>query len=367
MQTNGTEGGLGSGEQLVNTDTGSDVAELINPDDDDIIEVADSIEDDIEEAIEQLSNASENPKPEAAPEEKEAQPPLQESEEIKAPDRFTADYKEKFNKLPHWMKDQGVKAFKEMQADYTKSKTFLNESQRQVDGVIRTVNTYMSKWGINGVSPDQAILALTSAQDQLTHDDKNIRKEAYAKLFVNSGLSGDDFLDIINGNSQTQQQAPQQNYQPPPLTSAEKMRQEYVDSQIAQNQERQVNSIFQEIEQVKESKDVTGRYLYPKLHDPSFIERAKPHVAELMQNSPVQIGYGEAFRQVYHLLNGDFINHQTRLPTANNSTQIVRNIPTFKGGGNSQASTKLKSSEVPDSIEESIRMSIEQLQRGGSY
>lgn len=375
--------------------------------DNEVIEVADDIQDDIAEAYDELAEKEES-KPEVQeskedddleadllnavkelegkqPEVKAEVPkldpnkPTAEEIVIKAPARFTAEEKELFNKLPPEIKQIADKAFKEQQADYTRAKQFLADGVKQLEAekalnteLTKTMNRYLTKWGSNGILPEQAIMALASVQDELTNPDKEVRKSAYARLLVNSGLEPNDFVEILGGQVQTYQ--PQQQIQQPVLTEAEKMRQSYIDSLIARDQqsskqqeEQQVLSVLQEIEQVREMKSPTGSYLYPKLHDQNFITQAKPLVLAIMETTGST--WGEAFKKAYATLVPDFQPiGQTRLPSNNTSRSdatIVRNSPTVRSNG--------QPSIMPDwskddglSLEDDILASLELLKRGGS-
>lgn len=384
--------GMGSGEQL---------------EDDTLIEVPDSLQDDISEAFDELSLESKDDgeeivvnkensleddlqeavseleaKPEVKAEIPKLDPNKPTAEEIviKAPARFTAEEKELFNKLPPEIKLIADKAFKEQQADYTRAKQFLADGVKQLEAekaqnaeLTKTMNRYLTKWGSNGIAPEQAIMALASVQDELTNPDKEVRKSAYARLLLNSALSPEDFVEILGGQAQTQQPQ-QQQYTQPVLTEAEKNRQSYIDSLIArdlqaqkQTEEQQVLSVVQEIEQVRETKTATGSYLYPKLHDPAFVEQAKPLVLAIMKTTGT--GWGDAFKKAYQTLVPDFQPiGQTRLPSNNTSRSgatIVRNSPTVRSNG--------QPSVMPDwsqndglSLEDDIMASLELLKRGGS-
>lgn len=375
-------------------------------DDNQVIEIEDDIQDDISEAFDELSEkqeesseiteetendletdlletAKELENKEEVPEKKIALDPSKPTAhevDIKAPARFTAEEKEVFNKLPPELKKTAKKAFDDMQADYTKTKQFLSDGVRQLEAekalnseLTKTMNRYLTKWGSNGITPEQAITALASVQDELTNPDKEVRKQAYARLLVNSALSPEDFVEILGG--QVPQSQPQQNNsQPPLLTEAEKSRQLYIDSLIErdrnlkrQQEEQEVLTVVQEIEQVREAKDANGRYLYPKLHDHSFVEQAKPLVLAIMRTTGDS--WGNAFKKAYQTLVPDSQSiGQTRLPSNINNrsgSTIVRESPTIRSNG--------QPSEFPDwgkddglSLEEDIMAAAEMLKRGGS-
>ncbi len=345
-----------------------------------------SIEDSVREAMDQTKFKKEN-EPEQDPEPEQPlkagkQPSNQKKVEpdFEPPARFTAEEREKFDKLPRNMKPLVRKAFEEMQSDYTKAKAVLNESLRQSGGVINVINRYIAKWGQNGVTPEQAISALASAQDNLTNPDREVRKKEYTKLFVNSGLTGQDFLDILEAsgkplpnNQSTQEESRLRPDEIEAINYAKYMR-----SQHEQQQQQQMMSEAQaaasEIDAVRQEKDHSGRYLYPKLFDPAFLtEHVKPLVSKLVATLP--ISYAEATKRAYAALEGqptgNSTNGSTRLPSGNYNAQparIVRTSPTVRGqGAPIQGLARPRASEVPDNVEDSVRQALEQIQRGGSY
>lgn len=340
-----------------------------------------SLEDDLQAAIKELSSEKEEETtPEVAKVEVELNKSTLKEVEIKAPQRFTAEEKEIFNKLPLEIKQIAEKAFKEQEADYTRSKQFLADGMKQLEAeraqnaeLTKTMNRYLAKWGANGIAPEQGIMALAAAHDELTHMDKNVRKTAYAKLLINSGLDANDFAEVLGGQSQTQVQP--QKIQQPILTEEERMRQSYVDSLIArdqalqqQTQEQQVLSVIKEIEAVKEEKDATGRYIYPKLHDATFIDKVKPLVLATMETTGVS--WGEAFKKVYAIAVPDFQSGQTRFPTQNNNrsnaVNVTRSSPTIRSNGQPIDQPEWGAEKDGLSLEDDIKASLELLKRGGS-
>jgi hypothetical protein len=399
MQTEESSVGVGAGV----SDTASD---------NDIIEVEDNLQDDIADAYDELALA-EGEKPavevkkqseasidedlqsavdelsgkeasEKAPNQKVESKASAAELSLKAPARFTAEEKEFFNKLPDKLKPAYKKGFDDMQADYTKTKQFLYDGVKQLDtekeelakeraefGEMRTtVQRYLSKWGSQGVSPEKAIMALASVQDELTHPDKEVRKATYAKLLISSGLEPEDFAEILGG--QVRQPEPSRNIVQPTLTPQEIQRQSYIDSLIARDQQlqaqsvnQQVQTVVNEIEAVREMKAQDGRYLYPKLHDPSFVERVKPLVVATMETTGC--GWGEAFKRAYAASVPDFQVSQTRLPSGNDRSgaTIVRQSPTIRSNGQPQAFPDW-SKDDGMSLEDDIMASLELLKRGGA-
>lgn len=384
--------------QTEGTDQGVELQQL-----DEVVEVEDSLHDDIADAYDELALKEESVEPEvevkpetsldddvaeavkelqSKPEQVEAKPQATktttEEVEIKAPARFTAEEKEVFNKLPKELKATAKKAFDDMQADYTRAKQFLSnyekelQQERSVNSELtRVAQRFIASKGAEGISPEQAVIAMFSAHERLTNPDKEQRKIAYAEMLLSSGLEPADFADILGGQVQTQQR-PVENYQPQ-LTEQEKQRQLYLDSLIARDQQAKlaqeqnlVQTAIAEIEQVREMKDSSGRYMYPKLHEMSFMEQVKPLVSAIMRTTGDS--WGEAVKKAYHTLIPDSLIGQTRLHSENNKNgaTIVRTSPTVRNSGQPSAFPEWGKEDDGLSLEDDIRASLELLKRGGS-
>ncbi len=326
-----------------------------------------SIEDDIREAQEQLKNKVEpESKEESATEGTTAKPAPK--VDFDPPARFTAEEKEQFNKLPKNMKPIVKKTIEDFQADYTRGKQLLNESYKQSEGVIKAVQPYLTKWNLAGVTVEQAVAGLAATQDRLTSKDVETRKQAYAELFVNSGLSGEDFIDILQGAGieTPQKNNMSQNYN---LPDEYKSAIDYASRLKQQEEENYINSLTSEFESVRNEIDSAGRYIYPKLHDANFNSQfVKPLVSKLMETLP-ELSFGDAVKRAYYTLEGYQqrpvqSNFQpaisTRLPNENNRSSYRTVVaPTVKGQGMPKASNfRPEADEVPDSIEDSIRMAM---------
>lgn len=383
MQDERQEGGLGSGELTDQIDN-----ELDNQPIDDTPPPEDntgSVDDDVKEAINQLkvTKGADVPEEEGAP--KAEQPlakqpdkiPGQEEQfqaaenvipkELRPPQRLTLEQKELFNKLPKKMKGVFKEAINQMESDYAEKMGFVNTKLRENDAINEVIGRYMNKWGGSyGMTPSQVFASLAAAQDRLTDPDIGNRKEAFAELFLKSGLTAQDFVDILQGAGVNVPQ--QQNNAQPVLTEQDRMRQNWIDTQMSASFDNLKESIADEIRSVRESVGPNGNYLYPKLHDNQYLlQRVKPLVSAIVSATP-DISYGEAVRRAYITLEGDTSIGQPRLPVANsNIGRIVRSSPTMMGSGTPRSFSRPKANEIPDGVEDSVRLSLEQLQRGGSF
>jgi hypothetical protein len=334
-------------------------------------EVNDDIGEDLLKALDELetppdldkeAEGEEEPEGEQAPEGQEEQPvETQEAaqsegkrkEYYDAPVDWSAEEKELFYKAPKKVREAFHRRAKEQQAQFTRITQRIAEKERHVDDVVSVTNKYIAKWGRAGLTPAQAVTALASMQDRLTAPETQTRKEAFAELFVNSGLSGDDFMDIIQGAGKTlpQKQAPAS--QQPHLTQADIARQQYIDSMMMQQWQTQVNTAVSQIEAVRNERDAAGRFIFPKMHDQNFLEtQIKPLAMTMMQQQP-GLNWGEAARRAYLALDPSIASRLAEAP------RVTRRVsPTIRANGN--PAPRQSAAEVPDDLEAQLLQAWEQ-------
>ena len=310
--------------------------------------------DDEPEESEQPAEAKEGEELEKQPEPKETKPQQEtkRKELYDAPADWSAEEKEMFYKAPKKVREAFHRRAKEQQAYFTKLTQRIAEKERHVDDVVSVTNKYISKWGRTGLTPAQAVSALASMQDRLTAPDVNHRKEAFAELFVNSGLTADDFMDIIQGAGKTLPQQPQQQNN---LTNADIARQQYIDSMMQQQYMAQVNTAVQQIEAVRNERDVSGRFIYPKMHDQNFLEtQIKPLAMTMMQQQP-QLNWGDAAKRAYLALDPSVASRLAEAP------RVTKRIsPTIRANGN--PAPRQAVADVPDDLEAQLYQAWEQLE-----
>lgn len=331
-------------------------------------EVGDDIGEELLKALDELETPpdldteSDEPEVEAAieveqPEQaQQAQQPEGKRKELyEAPTDWTAEEKEMFYKAPKKVREAFQRRSREMQAQFTKVTQRIAEKERHVDDVVGVTNKYIAKWGRAGLTPAQAVSALASMQDRLTAPEVSNRKEAFAELFVNSGLTADDFMDIIQGAGKTLPQQPAQPRQQPALTQADIARQQYIDSMMQQQYLTQVNTAVSQIETVRNERDVSGRFIYPKMHDQQFLEtQIKPLASVMMQQQP-NITWGEAAKRAYLALDPSVASRLAEAP------RVTRRVsPTIRANGN--PSPRQSAADVPDDLEAQLHQAWEQLE-----
>lgn len=336
-------------EKEVTDDIGEDLLKAL-----DELETPPDLETETEEELEQPQEAAEQPETEEQPEDK-PQVEVKRKELYEAPTDWTAEEKEMFYKAPKKVREAFHRRSKEMQAQFTRVTQRIAEKERQVDDIVGVTNKYIAKWGRAGLTPAQAVSALASMQDRLTAPEVQHRKEAFAELFVNSGLTADDFMDIIQGAGKTLPQQQVQQRQQPALTQADIARQQYIDSMMQQQYLAQVNTAVQQIEAVRNERDAAGRFIYPKMHDQNFLEtQIKPLAMTMMQQQP-GLNWGEAARRAYLALDPSVAS---RLAEAPRVTKRVS--PTIRANGNPPPRQTV--ADVPDDLEAQLLQAWEQIE-----
>jgi hypothetical protein len=331
-------------------------------------EVTDDIGEDLLKALDELETPpdldkeTEEPEEAQAPEGQEEQPveaqqPQQETkrkEYYDAPVDWSAEEKELFYKAPKKVREAFHRRAKEQQAQFTRITQRIAEKERHVDDVVGVTNKYIAKWGRSGLTPAQAVSALASMQDRLTAPETQTRKEAFAELFVNSGLTADDFMDVIQGAGKTLPQQPAPASQPQHLTQADIARQQYIDSMMQQQYRAQVNTAVGQIEAVRNERDAAGRFIFPKMHDQNFLEtQIKPLAMTMMQQQP-SLNWGEAARRAYLALDPSVASRLAEAP------RVTRRVsPTIRANGN--PTPRISAADVPDDLEAQLLQAWEQI------
>jgi hypothetical protein len=333
-------------------------------------EVTDDIGEDLLKALDQLETPpdlgeDEGDESEEGPQQPEAteEQPLEQEPETKqepkrkelyeAPVDWSAEEKEMFYKAPKKVREAFHRRAKEQQAKFTQITQRIAEKERHVEDIVSVTNKYISKWGRTGLTPAQAVSALASMQDRLTAPEVQTRKEAFAELFVNSQLTADDFMDIIQGAGRSLPQQQVQQPQQMQLTEADRIRQNYIDSMIQQQYQTQVNTAVSQIESVRNERDAAGRFIYPKMHDQHFLDaQIKPLAMTMMQQQP-QLNWGEAARRAYLALEPSVASRLAETP------RVTKRVsPTIRANGN--PSPRQSVADVPDDLEAQLLQAWEQ-------
>lgn len=345
------------------------------------LEKPESVEETVRKAIAELKGEDKEPEakePKEIKETKEIKEPAKEAaaeaseesepvDDLKPPQRWTVENKEWFNKQPAEYKKEILRQTKDFESHTTKLWQELNRKQTRYNDLEKIVEIYAPKWGLRGVTPTQAFAELAAAEDLAQKNPKEfITNFARAK--------GINLAELAGGTKGEAQAAPSGISNHPEFLQLRQQLEALQNRHQAQDQatqEQLVEQVRAEIDSVRNAQDQSGRYVFPKLHDPAFNQRVKPLVVNLMEAHP-ELGWAEATKRAYYALEGSpAINSgspsQTgsRLPetkTQNNNRARVVSIAGRASGGNSTFGD-LSDVKVPNSIADTVRLARELVSR----
>lgn len=215
--------------------------------------------------------------------------------DLPAPARFTAEAKEAFNAAPPAIKREIAKMVKDYQAQETRKAWALNQQEREIQSVKEAMLPLAQELGARGLTLAQGLSALAANHMKLTREPyewvRNFIRDNDldpSKLFEGASPGNTSGVDIDNHPKfrALQEQTARLN--------------NYIESIESDKTTSLRNQFLRDIDQLRESKDQAGRYLYPEMHDPTFFERAKPLVAAGDQTLP----FKERLLRAYSYLTG---------------------------------------------------------------
>jgi len=309
----------------------------------------------------------EAPKPSAAAPEKQVKKTKKapETEDSRPPERFNAKQKEIFNSAPPEIKHALSAMVLDQEREFTKAMQEARKYEAHNKGIVEAVQPYVDDWAERGFTVPQALAALAAANKKLL--DPKTRVAAYRKLGAEMGITS---ADTPEGEAVPAEMPDIENHPVVKtlLTELSELKSER-DRERSEKQNATVSSIVTELATVRDEKDASGRYRYPKLHDDGFLDQVKPLVSALKGAIP-GISYGEALKRAYASYEGEpqgnsVQPNQARLPV-NNSTQNRALQAAVSVRGRAAPSTNGTSlpDVIPDSVRETVKMALGQLRRG---
>jgi hypothetical protein len=219
--------------------------------------------------------------------------------DLAPPARFDAAAKQAFDKLPKHLKQVVSKTVRDLEGLTTRTQQEIAPLRKKYERIDELIRPHRAEWAQAGLTDDQAIAELVATHEKLKNP--KTKEQTYRWLAHNTGLS---HLLKEEGAAATetaqpeyvrqleQQVATLQQQIAPVLQNHQQF--------VSQAEAREVGTARQEVEAVQNEKDSSGRYRYPNLHDPQFVEQIKPLVIEAVRNVP-NLGYGQALRRVYEM------------------------------------------------------------------
>lgn len=279
------------------------------------------------------------------------------SENIAPPQRWSAESKEWFNKLPPQAKKEFAKAAREQEAYFTNVAQQLAAVRKEYQELDEITKVYGPTLHERGLSVTQAIREFFAANHALEKEPV----AALKRIMAAKGVTVDQLRD---GDEPSGKPSKAENEQIALLRSElEQLKlKEY--ERESYTREQAVTSIADEFSQVRDQQDGQGRYLYPKMHEPGFMQGLKPLVIALRESHP-EISWGEALKRAYHFREGtpaytqqpNFSPQQQQQqsqPKINNRARAVSTAMRTSGGN----AVNLGEVKTPKSIEETVRLAM---------
>lgn len=221
--------------------------------------------------------------------------------DLSPPARLDAKAKQVFNNLPKTLKRAFSKSIRDLEAVTTRGQQEISPLKAKYSRIDELLQPHRAEWAQVGLTDDQAIAELIGTHERLKNP---ATKEATARWLIgNIGMSHllRDAEEAAAPSSvandpyvrQLEQQLSVLQRQVAPVLDIHQQ-------SISQVEAREVQTASQEVHEVQNEKDASGRYRYPRLHDPTFVEQVKPLVVEAVRNVP-SLGYGNALRKVYEM------------------------------------------------------------------
>lgn len=221
-------------------------------------------------------------------------------ERLEAPNRFPIEKKEWFNKQPREVQEEVVKGWGEIEGHTTKVWQDLQREKNRYTGVNQVLDHYVTKWGVQGLTPDQAVTEFAATYDDIIQRGP----AAFVTMIQKAGYTIDDIVDAaIGGQAPQQQQQNRQQIAPEIKGLTEKVDSlyNYFNQSQQSVQQRALQAAVSEVNAVKLETDANGTYLYPELHDASQVQRVQPLVEDLRKSQP-SISWSEATKRAVQTL-----------------------------------------------------------------
>lgn len=301
----------------------------------------------------------------AAPEsEVESEKEQAEPEKVKPPQRWSAESKEWFNKLPPPAQKEFYRAATEYEGHTNKLWQDLNRKTKEYTSVDEAIEEFLPDWKQRGVTKAQGIRELAVAEYTL----RTNPMQGIANLMRGLNVTPEQIAGYLKTG-----QAPQQQVTPESrelLALREKVAQldNVYQGQVQQQNSVAVQQVANEIAAVRDALSQDGRYLYPKLHDSEYVNaRVKPLVKALKEAQP-DLSWGECTKRAYLTLEpGSPSLSQPRLSQAKVSQtkqQRARAVSVAgqSSGAGSQASD-IDEAKIPRDATATARMVRQMLMR----
>lgn len=308
---------------------------------------------------------------EAAEEEKPTEAPKQlekkgrgrpKGDDVLPPDSWTAEGKEQFKTLPkaaqkelRRLDDQFSNWRKRIANELNSERTAVAQERESITHIKAALRPFAEKWAAKGVSETQGLLQLAAFNDAFERDpDEVIRKLAAARgmqvtggkktdnpIAQNQSLDHDSVRGLVRQElAQTQQQVT-----------------------IASQRNAIASGVDSALHELKNEATDEGRYCFPDLHSPEFVNQLSPLVVAIAKKNP-ELPWREVLLRAYRAADGRLVPKRSAAagrPQAAQKPNLARRAMTsVRGSGGVPNGLELEF--IPnESVEDGIRRAWEAL------
>lgn len=214
---------------------------------------------------------------------------------IQPPQRFPVEKKEWFNRQPREIQEDLANGWQELERHTQNVWQQAHREKSQAENINRIVSHYLPRWGMSGLTPDQAIAELCAAQDSIQANPL----AAFTEILAKSGVSPEDLIHYRDQGGPVSQVSRNRE-------SSSLSREDLVEIIRNENnrvlQEQAQQQALGELNALKGETDALGNYVYRELHDDAFVmHRVKPLVESLRTTHPA-LPISEATKRAIHTL-----------------------------------------------------------------
>lgn len=286
------------------------------------------------------------------------------------PARLSQAEKQVFAKLPNHLKPAVARMFKEHEAHFSRTQGEYSKALNEARHIIEAVRPYYTSnpgFAQNGITESALVTKLIGTHQALL--EPKTSKSKLAEVAASLGHR----IAFIDEDGDVEADSPHQDIDNHPKFRA---LQEKIDRLESETKTRTFHEkaapIVAEIDRLQQEKDTSGNFAYPELRSMEFIQSVRPLVSALVGNNPSPESYGKALRRavLLHRQENGYPNgnYQTKPPQNNNiiNQRAISAARTVRGGVTPAVSASLANEMArPDeSMEDSVRMAINQLKRG---
>jgi len=285
---------------------------------------------------------------------------------VAAPNRFSADTKEAWEKFPPEIQAEAARMFREHQGRFTQGQQQLAQAEKEARHLVEAVRPYYTsnpELAEAGIS-ESALVAQLIGNHQLL-----MNPETSASTLTRIGKSLGFDVELSRDGSTVSASQNGASFENNPQFQSLQQQNSQILSWIEQRQVQEAaQPILEEINEVQDEVDASGNFLYPETHKREFLQYAKPLVSELKRTHP-GISYGEALKHVVQQARQSFgyspQASSTGLPVKNNQ-KAVSAAKTVRGRVAPSAEAPRDPLEVPqnETPEQSAKIALEDLLRG---